>query len=100
VDTGGTITTVAGDGNPGYFRDGGSAASAEIAATGGTIYSSPDLAVDASGDLFIADNNNICIRRMTAPIPPARLGQKIIQFKLQRYYYLVAGHPFGMDALP
>jgi sugar lactone lactonase YvrE len=100
VDAGGTITTVAGDNNPGYFGDGGPAASAELAAASTSIYSSSYLAVDATGNLYIADTGNNRIRRVTAPIPPAPVGQKIIQFKLGRYYYLVAGSPFGIYGRP
>jgi len=100
VDTGGTITTVAGDNNPGSFGDGGPAASAEIAAYSASIYSSSGLAVDASGNLYIADTGNNRIRKVIAPIPPAPVGQKIIQFKLQRYYYLVAGSPSGIYGRP
>jgi len=52
----GTITTVAGDGKSGYSGDGGSATSAALTAPRG-------LAVDAAGDLFIADWGNNRIRR-------------------------------------
>ena len=53
------ITTVAGDGNAGYSGDGGPAVSAEL--------SNPfDLAVDASGNLYIADSQNNRIRRVDA----------------------------------
>lgn len=53
----GVITTVAGKGNPGYSGDGGPATSA----TFGTI---TGVAVDASGNLYIADFGNSVIRRV------------------------------------
>ena len=52
VSTSGIITTVAGNGTLGYSGDGGSATSAALAYPSG-------VAVDASGNLFIADNNRI-----------------------------------------
>jgi len=56
VDTNGIITTVAGDGTPGYTGDGG-------IATNATLNSPAGVAVDARGNLFIADGNN-CIRKV------------------------------------
>ncbi len=53
------ITTVAGNGSWGYRGDGGPATSAELDAPGG-------IALDADGDLFIADTNNNCVREVTA----------------------------------
>jgi hypothetical protein len=93
VDAGGNIITVVGDDNPGYFGDGGPAAGAELNNPSG-------LAVDASGNLYIVDTGNNRIRMVAAPIPSAPIGQKIIQFKLKQYFYMVSGHPFGIDALP
>jgi sugar lactone lactonase YvrE len=55
VDTNGIITTVAGDANSGYFGDGGPATSASLDFPQG-------VAVDASGNLFIADYYNQRIR--------------------------------------
>jgi uncharacterized protein (TIGR03437 family) len=57
VDAGGTITTVAGTGAPGFSGDGGPAASASI--------SSPSaVAVDTSGNLYIADAGNNRVRKV------------------------------------
>ena len=53
----GIITTLAGNGTAGYSGDGGTAASAELSYPIG-------VAVDATGDLFIADKNNYCIRKV------------------------------------
>ena len=50
VATNGIITTVAGNGNYGYSGDGGTATSASLGPVG--------MAMDASGDLYIADGNN------------------------------------------
>jgi len=58
VSTSGVVTTVAGtSGVPGYSGDGGAASAAQL--------SSPTaLALDAAGNLFIADANNNVIRRV------------------------------------
>jgi sugar lactone lactonase YvrE len=59
VSTNGVITTVAGNGAAGFSGDGGSAASAEI--------SQPRyLAVDGSGNVFIADTGNNRVRKVSA----------------------------------
>ncbi|MGD0497335.1 MAG: putative Ig domain-containing protein, partial [Bryobacteraceae bacterium] len=59
VSPGGTITTVAGNGSPGYSGDGGPAASAQL-------YFPYGLAADASGNLYIADSGNYRIRKVSA----------------------------------
>jgi uncharacterized protein (TIGR03437 family) len=58
----GIISTVAGNGTPGFSGDGGPATSAQLSFAVG--YPS-GLAVDASGNLFIADPGNNRIRRVT-----------------------------------
>jgi hypothetical protein len=57
VGTNATIATVAGDGTAGYSGDGGSATSAELNFPFGA-------AMDASGNLFIADQNNNRLRKV------------------------------------
>ena len=57
VGTNGIITTVAGNGSPGYSGDGGSAAAAQLSNIIG-------VAVDASGNLYIADSGNNRIRKV------------------------------------
>jgi sugar lactone lactonase YvrE len=57
VDTTGIITTVAGNGIDGYSGDNGPATHAEMRSPIG-------VAVDASGNLFIADWENYCIRKV------------------------------------
>ena len=59
VDASGTITTFAGDGENGYSGDGG-------LATEATMGYPTSIAVDASGDLFIADDFNNAIREVSA----------------------------------
>ena len=59
VSTGGTITTVAGNGNSGYSGDGAPATSAEINLPQG-------VAVDSAGNLYIADTGNNVIRLVGA----------------------------------
>ncbi|HXB11739.1 MAG TPA: T9SS type A sorting domain-containing protein [Bacteroidia bacterium] len=54
----GFINTVAGNGTIGYSGDGGSATAAEFAYPYG-------LNVDASGNLYVPDINNNCIRKIT-----------------------------------
>jgi sugar lactone lactonase YvrE len=55
----GTITTVAGNGNPGLGGDGGLATSAQL-------YNPSGVAVDASGNLYIADTSNHRVRKVAA----------------------------------
>jgi uncharacterized protein (TIGR03437 family) len=56
--TNGTINTVAGNGTPGFGGDGGTATSAQLNIPAG-------LALDAAGDLYIADFSNNRIRKVT-----------------------------------
>lgn len=56
---GGNIFTVAGNGNVGYSGDGGPAASA-------TLHSPLGVAVDASGNIYIADTYNRVLRTVNA----------------------------------
>ena len=55
----GTITTVAGNGTPGYTGDGG-------AATAATLNSPQSVTVDGAGDLYIADTDNNAVREVSA----------------------------------
>ncbi len=55
----GQIKTVAGNGEGSYNGDGGAAAGAEL-------YDPTSVAVDAAGDLFIADSNNNVVRKVNA----------------------------------
>ncbi len=55
--TTGIITTIAGNGTGGYSGDGDQATAAELNAPGG-------LALDSSGDLFIADSGNNVVREV------------------------------------
>ncbi len=59
VATDGTISTVAGSGTAGYAGDGGSA-------TGAQLYTPTGVAVDAAGNLYIADFNNSRVRKVSA----------------------------------
>jgi uncharacterized protein (TIGR03437 family) len=56
--SGGTISTVAGNGLSGYSGDGG-------AATAAQLNGPADVAVDSNGNLYIADLNNNAIREVT-----------------------------------
>ncbi len=58
VTAGGTISTVAGNGQPGHAGDGGPATSAQL-------YQPAGVAVDATGSLLIADTGNGLIRKVT-----------------------------------
>ena len=57
VVNGTTITTLAGTGTPGFFGDGGAAAAAQL-------FSPRGLAINAAGDLYIADTTNNRVRRI------------------------------------
>jgi len=57
IDTAGIISTIAGNGVKGFSGDGGPATAAQL-------YFPYDVAVDNSGNLFIADTTNNCIRKV------------------------------------
>jgi sugar lactone lactonase YvrE len=57
VDPAGIITTFAGEGGYGFSGDGGPATAAKLSTTNG-------LAVDAAGNVYIADSDNARIRRV------------------------------------
>ena len=59
IDAEGVITTIAGTGEPGFGGDGGPAAEAQLTFPGA-------LAVDGSGNLYVADSGNNGIRRIDA----------------------------------
>ncbi len=56
--TGNTITTIAGTGTPGFAGDGSIATSSQLSLPQG-------VAVDASGNIYIADTNNQRVRKIT-----------------------------------
>ncbi len=58
VTASGTITSVTGNGTAGFMGDGGSATAAEI-------NQPDDVAMDNSGNLYISDNNNNRVRRVS-----------------------------------
>ena len=57
IDSSGRITTVAGTGQPGFSGDGGPAVSAQLTAPKG-------VSVDGSGNVYIADQEDLRIRRV------------------------------------
>jgi hypothetical protein len=58
VTTAGIISTVAGNGSFGYSGDGGPATKAQISSPTG-------IAVDAAGNLYLLDSNNMVLRQVT-----------------------------------
>ena len=58
IDSAGEMTRIAGNGRPGYSGDGGPAVTAQLNGPGG-------LALDAKGNLYVADSGNDVIRRVT-----------------------------------
>ncbi len=59
VNASGVISTVAGNGTSGFSGDGG-------AATNAQLFNPVAVAVDGSGNLYIADEANDCVRRVAA----------------------------------
>jgi uncharacterized protein (TIGR03437 family) len=61
ISPGGVITTIAGTGAPGYAGDGGPATRAQL-------HHPEGLALDAAGNLFVADTGNNVIRKITSGV--------------------------------
>jgi len=59
VDAGGTLTRIAGNGQPGYSGDGGPAAYAQLSLPMG-------IAVDAAGNVYVADRDASVVRKIVA----------------------------------
>lgn len=73
VAAGGTISTIAGNGAAGFGGDNGPAASAQLNSPSG-------IALDAAGDLFIADYGNNVIRQVTSGIITTIAGNGIASY--------------------
>src|SRR5262245_13214814 len=62
ISTAGILSTVAGNGSPGFSGDGGPATSARLFANGSVT----GLAVDSAGNLYISDGENHRVRKVNA----------------------------------
>jgi len=82
-------------GTTGYSGDGGPATAAELNCPDG-------VAVDSSGDIFIADSNNNRIREVkaTGSAAPSTDEQGQIDFTVGQSSYAAGGQSFAMDAAP
>jgi len=86
VSVAGIITTVAGNGTAGYIGDGGAATNAEL--------NDPDgVAVDTSGNLFVADSGNNVIRKVVTQGPSLVLNN--VGFGNAGSYDVVVSGPYG-----
>ena len=87
VDAKGIITTVAGSVSPGYSGDGG-------IATNATLSGPEDVAVDASGNMFIADSNNLRVRKVPLADSPMLI-LKNASISTAGNYQVVVTSPYG-----
>ena len=84
VNANGIITTVAGNGNNGYYGDGGNAISASLSYPHG-------VAVDASDNLFIADTDNSRIRKVIPNQGPTLALNNVTAANAGDYQVVVTG---------
>jgi uncharacterized protein (TIGR03437 family) len=61
ISSGGIVSTIAGTGAAGFLGDGGPATAAQLNLPAG-------LALDSSGNLYVADSGNNCVRRISGGI--------------------------------
>jgi len=87
VDSNGIITTVAGNGAAGFSGDGG-------AATNASLHSPQRITVDASGNLFIADQQNHCIRKVALGGSPVLLLSGVTTANAGNYSVVITS-PYG-----
>jgi hypothetical protein len=87
VDASGIITTVAGNGSVGYSGDGSAATNARIRYPTG-------VAVDAGGNILIADHDNCRIRRVDNPQGPILQLNSLTALNAGDYQ-VVATSPYG-----
>jgi hypothetical protein len=87
VDTNGIINTVAGNGTNGFSGDGGAATSANLSYNFGA-------AVDAAGNLYIADTGNHRIREVMLAGSPTLTLNDISATNSGNYSVLITG-PYG-----
>jgi len=73
VNLAGVFTTVAGDGEQGFYGDGGAATSALLDSPGG-------VAVDSAGNLYIADTHNNRIREVSGSVITTVAGTGVAGF--------------------
>ncbi|MCK9929379.1 serine/threonine-protein kinase [Frankia sp. Mgl5] len=66
LERNGTVRTVAGTGQQGFSGDGGPATAASLDLGGTELYSSPIIAIDDAGEVYIADAGNHRVRRVDA----------------------------------
>jgi sugar lactone lactonase YvrE len=86
VDAYGDVSPVAGDGQLGYFGDGGAATSAKMDYVG-------DIAIAPGGDILIADSGNNVVRRVSRPGPSlASLGPAAAKAGV---YDVIVSSPYG-----
>jgi streptogramin lyase len=103
VGSGGNITTVAGNGTAGYSGDNGPATSAQLNNPAG-------IAVDGSGNIFIADTGNHAIRKVNAttrniervagPAPVAGLGTAGYSGNGESAVSALLNSPYGVYVSP
>ena len=89
----GIISTVAGTGNAGFSGDGGPATAAEINNPGG-------VAVDAAGNLYIADAGNNRIREVLARPPGVQLSPTSLIFTGQSTGAPAPTQSFSVSSVP
>lgn len=87
VDSNGVITTIAGNGSAGYSGDG-------YAATNASLYWPSGIALDLSGNLFIADSKNKAVRKINTAGNITTIATNI-NIGTMANYFAVATDPWG-----
>jgi sugar lactone lactonase YvrE len=94
--SGGTITTVAGNGTMGFSGDGGPATSASL---GNPFYGTLGVSVDAAGNLYIADNGNNRIREVLSGKPLYQAAPSTMSFSAVSGGNVTGGQVISLSSL-